>query len=202
MTYRGKDIRLFENDLLEKMTRVHPLAPLLVWLTVAFSMLFYSLFILNAYSLTSVALIAVGAFVLWTFVEYFLHRFAFHFQATSPLGKRIVYLIHGVHHDDPHDVGRTIMPLAPGLIYITILSSLLTLTTSLAFTLTFFPFFILAYLAYDYIHFAIHNFVPRTKLGRYFRRNHLIHHKRDHLRYGVTSNLWDWVFGTLYDKKK
>jgi sterol desaturase/sphingolipid hydroxylase (fatty acid hydroxylase superfamily) len=49
---------------------------------------------------------------------------------------------------------------------------------------------------YDLTHYATHH-RPRTALGEMQRRNHMVHHFKvpDQL-YGVTTPLWDFVFGT------
>jgi dihydroceramide fatty acyl 2-hydroxylase len=59
----------------------------------------------------------------------------------------------------------------------------------------FLAFFLAGYLAYDYIHFALHYGKPRTRLGRALRRWHMLHHFATcHARWGVTSPLWDYIF--------
>ncbi len=53
------------------------------------------------------------------------------------------------------------------------------------------------YLWYDLTHYAVHHLRPRTALGEMQRRNHMIHHfKRPDRLFGVTTPLWDLVFGT------
>ncbi len=55
----------------------------------------------------------------------------------------------------------------------------------------------LGYIAYDEIHYLLHNRNPRTAIGRYLRRYHLLHHHAPELaRFGVSSPFWDLVFGT------
>jgi sterol desaturase/sphingolipid hydroxylase (fatty acid hydroxylase superfamily) len=55
----------------------------------------------------------------------------------------------------------------------------------------------LGYLAYDYIHFYTHHARPRHAVGRWLRRYHLLHHHdQEEARFGVSSPLWDLVFGT------
>ena len=50
---------------------------------------------------------------------------------------------------------------------------------------------------YDYIHYASHRVVPRTRVGRFIQRNHLLHHSvTPRARWGVSSPFWDHVFGT------
>src|SRR5579863_9371544 len=99
--------RLFENPLLDKLSRVHWSAPLV----------FYAPFValLGWLSLRSMSVIAVcGAvalgYVVWTLIEYFGHRYLFHAEFPGAWGARIHFLIHGVHHDHPNDPLRLVMP--------------------------------------------------------------------------------------------
>ncbi len=52
-------------------------------------------------------LAVVGLFLLgvliWTLVEYIIHRYVFHYEPKTALGKLLHYIIHGVHHDYPND---------------------------------------------------------------------------------------------------
>jgi sterol desaturase/sphingolipid hydroxylase (fatty acid hydroxylase superfamily) len=58
--------------------------------------------------------------------------------------------------------------------------------------------FVAGYLVYDMTHYATHHLRPRTRWGRLLRRHHFMHHFRDEgQRFGVSSPLWDWVFGTM-----
>ena len=41
----------------------------------------------------------LGAIFLWTFIEYTGHRFVFHSKPKSAFGKKMLYVIHGAHHD-------------------------------------------------------------------------------------------------------
>ena len=58
--------------------------------------------------------------------------------------------------------------------------------------------FVAMYLLYELVHRRLHTHAPRSRYGHWARRHHLYHHfKRPHLNHGVTTPLWDWVFGTL-----
>ncbi len=58
--------------------------------------------------------------------------------------------------------------------------------------------FLIGYLIYDYMHYYLHHAVPKTKLGKSLREQHMRHHFQDHrFGYGVSSPLWDAVFRTL-----
>ena len=57
--------------------------------------------------------------------------------------------------------------------------------------------FIVGYLIYDYIHYSTHHFPMRNRLAKYLKHYHLKHHySGEGGRYGVSSPVWDWVFGT------
>ena len=58
--------------------------------------------------------VVVGFFLfgilLWTLTEYLIHRYIFHYEPKTRVGKRLHYMIHGVHHDYPNDARRLVMP--------------------------------------------------------------------------------------------
>jgi len=59
--------------------------------------------------------------------------------------------------------------------------------------------FIIGYLAYDMVHYYVHHATPTTRLGRYMRQVHMLHHFRDpESYYGVSAPYWDAIFGTRY----
>jgi sterol desaturase/sphingolipid hydroxylase (fatty acid hydroxylase superfamily) len=67
----------------------------------------------------------------------------------------------------------------------------------------FFPGFILGYLMYGSMHYAIHAWNPPFKWMKPLWRNHHLHHyKNDHRGFGVSTTIWDHVFGTMFDLKK
>jgi sterol desaturase/sphingolipid hydroxylase (fatty acid hydroxylase superfamily) len=68
---------------------------------------------------------------------------------------------------------------------------------------SFFPGFILGYLMYGSMHYAIHAWNPPYKWMKSIWRNHHLHHyKSDEKGFGVSSHLWDKVFGTAFDLHK
>ena len=101
--------RLFESDLLDKLSRVHHLTPVIIYTPIIFGLTIYSL------TLQGVAAVALGLFVgyiAWTLTEYFGHRYLFHTVFALPfgLGPRFQFLIHGVHHIYPSYPLRLVMP--------------------------------------------------------------------------------------------
>jgi len=60
-------------------------------------------------ALETVLLVAAGL-ALWTLAEYWLHRKLFHWEPDNAIGRRMHFIIHGVHHDHPNDRMRLVMP--------------------------------------------------------------------------------------------
>jgi sterol desaturase/sphingolipid hydroxylase (fatty acid hydroxylase superfamily) len=193
--------QLFRNSYLEMLTKTHPLVIWGLYLPVAAGLLYYSSASLGNDIWKIIAVFFLGMFF-WTLFEYVMHRFAFHFMAESERAKKFVYLIHGNHHHFPRDKERLFMPPVPSLILATVLFSLQYLIFGkLAFM--FFPGFIIGYLMYGTMHYAIHAWNPPFKWMKPLWRNHHLHHYKDEGKgYGVSTTVWDRVFGTMFDLKK
>jgi len=59
--------------------------------------------------------------------------------------------------------------------------------------------FILGYVAYDCTHYSLHHFSTKNEAVRSLQRGHMEHHDTiypQEANFGVTSPLWDYVFGT------
>ena len=98
---------MFKNPLLEGLSKVPYLVPLIVFLPVIGYFCWKSI-MLNSPLLFASHLL-IGLFI-WTLIEYVMHRFVFHFYPKSAWGKRIHFIFHGVHHDYPNDAKRLVMP--------------------------------------------------------------------------------------------
>jgi hypothetical protein len=62
---------------------------------------------------------------------------------------------------------------------------------------------IAGYFFYEYLDYQAHHGSARGRVVRYFRRYHLMHHHYDAtVRYGVTSPLFDFIFGTYHVEKR
>ena len=54
------------------------------------------------------------------------------------------------------------------------------------------------YVCYDMIHYATHHFAMRDGVWKFLKRYHMMHHfKTPEQGFGVSSPLWDLLFGTL-----
>jgi dihydroceramide fatty acyl 2-hydroxylase len=196
MPRADRSVRLFRNRLLEHLSLVHPVFPVLFWTPVIGWLLQRSVVVHHLGAGTVVVLAGAGLAV-WSLAEYVIHRFVFHLAPSSPGGKRLQYIVHGVHHDHPRDPLRLLMPPAPAAVVATMLYGLFRVVLGPAWVDPFFASFLTGYLLYDYTHLALHRRNPRTRLGRYLRRRHMLHHfVTPDARWGVTSPFWDWVFRT------
>jgi sterol desaturase/sphingolipid hydroxylase (fatty acid hydroxylase superfamily) len=145
--------------------------------------------------------VVAGCFV-FTLVEYAIHRWGFHSDAS------FMTPIHQEHHDIP--LNRTALPFftSPGasLILWSIFRPLLGQEIA-----CFFLSGVLAgYFCYSLLHHIEHN--VRVKRG--LRRippfswlqarwaAHVVHHRLSDKNYGVTTSFWDRVFGTHHRSTK
>src|SRR5215217_4295588 len=186
--------RMFESDLLDRLSRVHPLVPVLIFLPVITLLAGTAGERMGA--LETVAWIA-GGYVFWTLTEYWLHRVVFHFEPEEGFGARLHWIMHGVHHDHSNDPMRLVMPPSVSVplssIFYVGFYFVLGGTYALAFGAGFFA----GYLAYDMTHYYVHHFRPRSRAGRRLRELHMRHHFQDDTTgFGVSAPWWDHAFGT------
>ncbi len=199
--HTGESIRIFKNPILESFTHVHPIVPLVFWTPVIIFLFYYGAVVQQLTAREFIILFFAG-FVLWTFTEYVMHRFVFHWDAKSSAGKYFVFLFHGLHHDDPQDPTRLVMPPVPAVILSGILYLIFSLIFPGRYLQVLMAYFMIGYLCYDYIHYATHHFAMTSKVGKFLRKYHLQHHySGERSRYGVSSPLWDYMFNTTTGPK-
>ncbi len=193
--------QIFRNQYLEYLTKTHPLVIWSMYLPVIIFLLYYTYSKLS-FSGIAIIFIFLAGILFWTFFEYIMHRFVFHIVSENPRIKRIAFVMHGNHHEFPRDRQRLFMPVVPSIIISSsVFLIMYALLRNTAFV--FFPGFILGYLLYASMHYAIHAWHPPFKWMKPIWRNHHLHHyKNDGKGFGVSSHLWDKVFGTSFDLKK
>jgi sterol desaturase/sphingolipid hydroxylase (fatty acid hydroxylase superfamily) len=192
-----KSVRMFENDWLERLSHVHPITPMIVWVPVVAWLAWHGHDARGVGILESLLLALFGLFV-WTFAEYILHRYIFHFQNGNRFVERLHFIIHGNHHEVTDDPTRLVMPPVAAIAIAAVLFVLFRAILGPASVEPFFAGFLVGYLCYDYTHYYVHHFTPKTKVGRYLKQYHMLHHfAGHHSRWGVSSPLWDFVFGTM-----
>jgi sterol desaturase/sphingolipid hydroxylase (fatty acid hydroxylase superfamily) len=123
----------------------------------------------------AIAFFLCGALA-WTLAEYVTHRFVLHAIAT---------IEHGIHHARPRDPVERIfwqIWLAFAVVYLTTAGAVLAGV-------------LVAYTWYLSIHYCAHRYpaiLPSSLL-----KHHLDHHRFANRNYGVTTKVWDRLFGTI-----
>ncbi|HMN47630.1 MAG TPA: sterol desaturase family protein [Ignavibacteriaceae bacterium] len=198
---KDETVRMFKNDFLESLSRVHPSVPLIIFVPIILFMLYLSVITYQIPALSIIGLIIFGLFI-WTITEYALHRFIFHWELKSKLGAKIHFIFHGVHHDYPSDSRRLVMPPSVSIPLAALFYFLFKALIGDIFVFPFFAGFLTGYLFYDITHYAIHHFNMHSKFWLMIKNHHMKHHYQDsHKGYGVSSPLWDIVIGTDFPPK-
>jgi dihydroceramide fatty acyl 2-hydroxylase len=185
---------MFESDLLDRLSRVHPAVPPIIFLPAI-----VVLFVIGARDEPAAATVGLvaGGWLFWTLSEYWIHRLVFHFEPDSGPGARFHWIIHGVHHDHPNDPLRLVMPpsVSVPLAAAFVAAFMLVLGTSAGSV--FASGFLLGYLVYDMTHYYLHHRTPKSRFGKIMRELHMRHHFQDDTRgFGISAPFWDYVFGT------
>jgi len=209
--------RMFRNSLFERLSHVHPAVPHVLYLPV----IGVSLVIAARAGQDAgrIALLFAGGALFWSLLEYVIHRFVFHpppwveeetravtaslapgeavIPALPSWRHRFYFLVHGVHHDYPNDSRRLVMPPS------------VSIPLAVIFWFVFqwaigplapaaFAGLVAGYLVYDTTHYLTHHSAGKTALGRYQKKRHFRHHYYDSTRnFGVSSPLWDVLWGTM-----
>ncbi|HEX6227110.1 MAG TPA: sterol desaturase family protein [Chryseolinea sp.] len=192
--------KLFENPVLEKLSRTHIAVPLAIFAVFAAALLAWSITHTSLSAGTTIGLFILGV-IAFTWVEYVVHRYVFHMKTYSDARAKIQYMIHGVHHEFPKDKDRLAMPPLLSVTIATILLLLFRVAMG-DFAFAFLPGFIVGYAAYLGIHYMVHAFAPPKNFFKSLWINHGTHHyKNGEMIYGVSSPLWDYIYGTMKEKK-
>ncbi|QKE71466.1 fatty acid hydroxylase family protein [Arthrobacter citreus] len=151
-------------------------------------------------------LIFILGLVFFMFSEYVTHRFFFHIKAPkNKLFLKFMKRIHYDHHTYPDDLKLLFLPIwysIPNLGTLCIIYFLITRDTIQ--TLAFGSGLIFMLLVYEWKHYVAHRPIkPKTKLGRNIKKLHILHHfKNENYWYGVSTPIFDGIFGTLKDEKE
>jgi dihydroceramide fatty acyl 2-hydroxylase len=186
---------MFESDFFDRLSRVHPVVPVIIFLPAIVVLLALAL---DRMPGLEVAAWVVGGYVLWTLSEYWIHRAIFHFEPEQGVGARFHWIIHGVHHDHPNDPLRLVMPPSVSVPLAAAFYGLFVLVAGTPRAFGLGAGFFGGYLLYDMTHYHLHHHTPRTRVGKLVRELHMRHHFEDDSRgFGISAPYWDWIFRTL-----
>ncbi|MCB9232197.1 MAG: sterol desaturase family protein [Bacteroidia bacterium] len=190
--------RVFKNPVLEFLTKTHPLIIIGMWVPICSVMMWYDHSHFER-PLWQVAAIFGGAYFFWTFAEYFLHRYLYHWTNGTKWADRFHYMMHGIHHNYPNDKTRLFQPPVMSVILGAIFFSFFFLVLpghTAAFS--FFPGFTMGYLTYASIHYSIHAFKFKKGYFKWVSTHHNLHHfKYPDKAFGVSTPIWDFIMGTM-----
>ena len=191
--------QLFKNPILESLTRTHISVPLVIFFTYAAGLLYWSVTHTSLSILATVGMFFVGM-IAFTWVEYMVHRYVFHMTGNTERKAKMQYTMHGVHHEYPKDKERLAMPPILSITLATILLFVFRMILG-DFVFSFLPGFLVGYAMYLSVHYMVHAFQPPKNFFKILWVNHSIHHyKNGEEVFGVSSPLWDYIYGTISRK--
>ncbi|MEA4812012.1 MAG: sterol desaturase family protein [Anaerolineaceae bacterium] len=198
-------LRLFESDFLEFFTHINPLVVLILFTSIIVYFLWVGVKANPGTLWWRVAVTWLMGIFIWSPVEYILHRFVFHFSPKNPSDKtkRFLFLMHGVHHAQPREKTRLVMPPVVSIplaaFFLLIFHFFFGKLFGLEFAVSgLFAGFATGYLVYDLTHYALHHFSMSGDYFRKLRQHHMGHHFKTHdAKYGVSTWLWDEIFHTM-----
>lgn len=188
--------RIFKSPFLEALTKTHIAVPLTMFWTAGLITIWYSIARLHMSWLSTITFFLFGA-LLFTLVEYLMHRYLYHIPANTEKKRRFQYVIHGVHHDHPRDKSRLALPpvlsVVLALLFIALFRGIIGIEGYV-----FGGGFLFGYSTYLAAHYAIHMYKPpQNFLSLIWKHHNLHHYVGDDGAFGVSSPFWDYIFGTM-----
>ena len=135
----------------------------------------------------------------WTILEYTLHRFLGHKKHL----KNVFTTEHLRHHREGDYFAPAYKKAIAALLVLAISTLILGLIFNWLSAFTFSFGLSLMYGVYEFLHKRAHTHAPFNFYGRWLRKHHFYHHfKNPKKNHGVTSPVWDIVFGTYVKPEK
>lgn len=193
--------QLFKNPILERLTRTHIAIPLSIFLIYSGGLLYWNVTHTSLSTPLTISLFFLG-WLVFSWVEYNVHRYVFHMDTYTRLRAKFQYTLHGVHHEFPKDKDRLAMPPLLSVTVSTILLLLLRLVMG-DFVFAFLPGFLVGYASYLGVHYMVHAYQPPKHFLKMLWVNHGVHHyKNGEIIFGVSSPIWDYLYGTMKEARK
>ncbi|KAG0276909.1 fatty acid alpha-hydroxylase [Linnemannia exigua] len=197
----GGSARLFSSDFLELFTRTPWYIVPILWLPVIGFNVYRGL--QQGLTTENVAFLFVAGMFTWTLAEYMIHRFLFHLDDLLPesnysnIGH---FLLHGIHHYLPMDRLRLVMPPVLAIALAIPINILMHSLMPLAQGYVMMAGLLFGYVLYDMTHYYLHHAKVFKIHFKEMKTYHLAHHyKNFEGGYGITSKIWDRVFGTTLE---
>jgi dihydroceramide fatty acyl 2-hydroxylase len=191
---------LSRSSIVDRALRVSPRAPVLV-----FGPAIVVLAALGVGSMPVLAALgwAAAGVLFWTLTEYLMHRFLLHLEPARGPGAKLHWMFHGAHHEHPNNPDFVVAPPVVSVPLGALFCLAFFLVLGAPAWLPFTAGFMAGYVAYDLTHYVLHQGRARSRLARRLREQHMRHHFQDGTRsFGVTTPLWDYVFGTAGPRRR
>lgn len=193
--------KIFDHPLLERLTRTNIYIPISIFLIIASGLLYFAI-VHTDLSTAVIPFLFFAGWVFFTFLEYIAHRFLFHLKADTPWKQKMQYHLHGVHHEYPKDKDRLAMPPPMSVLLAAIFFIIFYILLDTK-VFGFLPGMLTGYAMYLFVHYIVHAYPPPQNSFKQLWINHSIHHYKDSdVVFGVSSPLWDYIFGTLPKEKQ
>ncbi|NXA90644.1 FA2H hydroxylase, partial [Melanocharis versteri] len=212
-----RPIRLFHSDFLEFLSKTAWYVVFMVWTPVVLYLSWVSYTSLaqgntrlfssftTEYSIPVhkyyFPLIFLLGMILWSLLEYLIHRFVFHMKppASSYYLITLHFLLHGQHHKSPFDSSRLVFPPVPASLVIGFFYGVLRLLLPQVLGLSVFVGGLCGYVIYDMMHYYLHYGSPRKGTYLYGLKAYHVKHHFEHQKsgFGISTRFWDYPFRTL-----
>lgn len=158
----------------------------------------------GAPSLVEIAGLLVVGLLTWGLYEYAIHRWVLHREPREQGFNLPGNVTHLRHHADPQSLQRLNVQLSESIPVCATYCLIAWAVTGSWQSMTYlYTGLIAGYFFYEYLDYQAHHGMARGRLIRYYRKYHLLHHHYDaKVRYGVTSPLFDFIFGTYHVERR
>ena len=192
--------KVFKYKGLEVFTKTHSYIPVSLFIIAGIVLTVYA-FNNQILTIPELLISYLAGLIMFTFVEYMMHRYVFHMALTTSIRKKTQYLFHGVHHEYPRDKDRLAMPPLASIALALIIFGLMNLVLG-RWSYGFVAGFLNGYALYLFVHYIVHAWkMPQNKLKTLWLFHNIHHYQDETVAFGVSSPFWDYVFGTLPNKK-
>ena len=182
-----------------KAPKTNSMAAISTYVVLSLIIFSYGMVVIDQPFLSKIGLL-LGGTLLFTFMEYVFHRFVYHSGEDYMAEENWQYKVHGVHHDYPTDKDLLAMPIPLAILLSAIFFGIFWVIMGPS-AFFFWPGFFIGYAAYLYVHYIVHTRKPPQNAFKIlWSHHHLHHHVYDDKAYGVSSPLWDVIFGTMPPK--
>jgi len=136
----------------------------------------------------------ISGLISWTLFEYCFHRWIYH------RGDTLAHAGHRLHHESPKALIGMPWFLTTG--FLLVVWFLFGSYLQVPYILSFLAGLTTGFFFYGVFHHVHHHFEFAKGWNRKLRVHHKIHHAFPEVNFGVTTRVWDYVFGTTYDRSR